>query len=486
MAQDTSDRRVDVAIIGAGTAGLSAYSEVRKATDSFVLINGGPYGTTCARVGCMPSKVLIQVAHDFQRRHVFATEGIEGGAGLRINIPHVLEYVRSLRDSFVGGVLKTVKSLGDHSLQGYARFREPTVLDVEGQIVRAKRVIIATGSSPVIPDDWQPFADRILTTDTLFEQATLPASLAVIGLGVIGIEMGQALARLGITISGFSRSDRLAGLTDPEVNSHMRALLEEELPIYTGKAATVYSQEKQLLVNGEGASVTTDMVLASLGRRPNLAELGLQKIGVPLNARGLPAYDPTTMQVGNLPIFLAGDGNADQPVLHEAADEGRIAGFNSVQGIQDQQDQPHCFKRRTPLHIVFSDPTVAIVGSSFAELQQQNMQNIAVGTVRFAKQGRARVMAENRGILHVYGNKATGQLLGAELAAPRGEHLAHLLAWAIQKEMSVFEMLQLPFYHPVIEEGLRTALRDVSKQVQAPCPTFELTMCNSTAVGEMG
>lgn len=98
-------------------------------------------------------------------------------------------------------------------------------------------------------------------------------------------------------------------------------------------------------------------------------------------------------------------------------------------------------------------------------------------------------MAENRGILRVYGNKETGQLLGAELAAPRGEHWAHLLAWAMQQEMSVFEMLQLRFYHPVIEEGLRTALRDLSKQVQTRRPKFdkfELTLCDSTAVGEMG
>ena len=233
----------------------------------------------------MPSKVLIQSrAMDFHRRHVFATEGIEGSAGLGINIPKVLQHVRSLRDDFVGGVLKTINSLGERSIRGYARFREPTILDVEGQIVRAKRVIIATGSSPVIPDDWQAFADRIVTTDTLFEQAMLPASLAVIGLGVIGVEMGQALARLGLTISGFSRSDRVAGLTDPEVNTYMREALGEEFPIHTGSAAQVHSQGSQLLVTGEGASVTTDMVLASLGRRPNLTELGLEDIGVPLNA----------------------------------------------------------------------------------------------------------------------------------------------------------------------------------------------------------
>lgn len=182
------------------------------------------------------------------------------------------------------------------------------------------------------------------------------------------------------------------------------------------------------------------------------------------------------MQVGSLPIFIAGDVNADRPVLHEAADEGRIAGFNSV------QEHPHCFQRRTPLTIVFSEPNVAMVGQSFAALKDRN---IALGEARFDNQGRAKVMAERAGILRVYGDKADGRLLGAELAAPRGEHLAHLLAWAIQKDMTVFEMLQLPFYHPVIEEGLRTALRALSQQVKAKRPTFELAMCDSAAVGAL-
>jgi len=94
-------------------------------------------------------------------------------------------------------------------------------------------------------------------------------------------------------------------------------------------------------------------------------------------------------------------------------------------------------------------------------------------------------MAEPRGILRVYGDKSSGRLLGAEMAAPSGEHLAHLLAWAIQKEMTVFELLQLPFYHPVVEEGMRTALRHLSQQVSVSRPTFELVMCESAAVGSL-
>jgi dihydrolipoamide dehydrogenase len=223
-------------------------------------------------------------------------------------------------------------------------------------------------------------------------------------------------------------------------------------------------------------SLRVETILASLGRRPNTADLGLERLGLSLNDRGLPSYDPTTLQVGSLPIFIAGDVNADHPVLHEAADEGRIAGFNSV------QEHPHCFQRRTSLLIVFCEPNVAMVGQSFADLKDRA---IVIGEARFDNQGRAKVMAERTGILRVYGDKSDGRILGAELAAPKGEHLAHLLAWAIQKDLTVFEMLQLPFYHPVIEEGLRTALRTLSKQVSAKRPTFELAICDSAAVGTL-
>lgn len=467
---------VDVAIIGAGTAGLSAYSEVRKATEQVVLINGGPAGTMCARVGCMPSKVLIQVANDFHRRHILTVEGILGEEHLHVDHSRVLAHVRSLRDHFVRGVLKTMEKLGDHYIEGYARFLTPTTLDVEGQRIRAKRIVIATGSSPIVPKDWQIPGDHILTTDSLFEQSQLPPSLAVVGLGAIGVEMGQALARLGVHVTGFDQAQQVAGLTDPEVNACMREVLNEEFSLHTGVTVVVQSEGNTVAIRDERKTVHVDKVLASLGRRPQVAQLGLENLGVPLNKRGLPPYDSSTLQVGDSPVFITGDADGDRPVLHEAADDGCIAGFNSV------QDTPHCFQRRTRLGIVFSEPNVAVVGRSFAELHQHD---IAIGTVHFAQQGRATIMAENRGILRVYGDKQTGRLMGAELAAPRGEHLAHLLAWAIQKEMTVFDLLQLPFYHPVVEEGLRTALRDLSHQVQTQRPAFDLALCDSTAAGEM-
>jgi dihydrolipoamide dehydrogenase len=151
----------------------------------------------------------------------------------------------------------------------------------------------------------------------------------------------------------------------------MREILSEEFPLHTGAVVTVQNEGGALVIQGKREAVHVDTILASLGRRPHIAQLGLENLGVPLNQHGLPSYDSSTLQVSDLPVFIAGDVDGDRPVLHEAADDGRIAGFNSV------QDTPHCFQRRTRLAIVFSQPNIAVVGHSFAELQQRADGSVA-------------------------------------------------------------------------------------------------------------
>ncbi len=478
-------RKVDVAIVGAGTAGLSALSEVRKATENFVLINDGAYGTTCARVGCMPSKALIQVANDYHRRHSLDKIGVHGADALSINIPKVLEYVRSLRDSFVAGVIKRVEEVGEKSIPGYAQFVEPTVLKIDNTTIHAKRVILAAGSTPFVPEAWFDFYHRIFTTDTLFELRDLPAKIGVIGMGVVGTELGQALRRLGIDITGVHRGEFIAGLTDPKVNKEAINALSEEMPLWMGPEAELKQATNELVIVSGKQMKRITMVLASMGRRPVLARVGriekhkalqLENLGVELDDRGLPKFDPTTMQVDDLPVFIAGDVNAERPILHEAADEGRIAGFNAM------QEQPRCFVRRTPLHIVFSDPNIAVVGKSFAQLQGRDF---STGEVSFVDQGRSRIMKKNKGLLRIYADTKSGELLGAEMIAPGGEHLAHLLAWAIQQKLTALEALQMPFYHPVIEEGVRTALRELGKKTAKSRPPFELALCDESVVDSL-
>ena len=196
-------REVEVAIIGAGSAGLAARREVAKVTDNYVVIEAGALGTTCARVGCMPSKVLIQAANDFERRKQMAEEGILGSEQLRIDTKQVMAHVRKLRDRFVRAVKNDMNDwVQTHLIQKRATFVDRNTLDLGDEKIRAKKIIIATGSRPILPKAWEPYKSHLINTDQFFEQEDLPGSVAIIGLGVIGLELGQALHRLGVRVTG--------------------------------------------------------------------------------------------------------------------------------------------------------------------------------------------------------------------------------------------------------------------------------------------
>ncbi|MBE7423161.1 MAG: dihydrolipoyl dehydrogenase [Zoogloeaceae bacterium] len=451
----------DVVIVGAGSAGLAALREVRKRTPNFLLVNDGAWGTTCARVGCMPSKVLIEAANAYHRRSTFEEFGIRGAAHLSVDLPAVLRRVRRLRDGFVSGTLAATDNLGERAVAGRARLTGPGRLEVNGREIVARSIVLATGSSPVVPPAWRSLGDRLFTTDTLFELESLPSRIAVVGLGAIGVEMAQALARLGINVTAFGRG-HLGGLSDPKVSAAATALLGGEFALHLGAEAEVALIDGNLRVRAGTTEATVDAVLAALGRRPNLAGLVLETLGVALDARGLPPVDPNTLQVADLPIFLAGDANGQVPLLHEAADEGHIAGLNAVRLARGEA--PACFARRTPLSIVFAEPNIAVVGRRHRELAGTPLIE---GEISFARQGRARAGQRNHGLMRLYAEPETGKLLGAEMCAPAAEHMAHLLALALDRGMTVRELLRLPFYHPVLEEGLRSALRELASQLPA-------------------
>ncbi|MDO9527476.1 MAG: dihydrolipoyl dehydrogenase [Gemmobacter sp.] len=449
--------KVDTVIVGSGTAGLSALREVRRYTEDFLLVNDGDWGTTCAAVGCMPSKALIEAANAFHRRNDFAEFGIRGAEAVRADIPAILARVRKMRDGFVKGPRTVPEKLGKRAVSGRARLLGPGRLDVGGVVISARAIILAPGSRPVVPAPWRAFGERILTTDSLFEQADLPRSIAVIGMGAIGVEIAQALARLGLDVAGFDTAEGLAGIDDSAVLAAFRPLVEAEMALHLGAPAKLEDAGGAIRVTGASGSFTADAVLAAVGRRPNIDGLGLDSLGVPLDDKGMPAINPATLRIGDLPVFLIGDANGYRPLLHETADEGHIAGRLAA---PDATGTGLC--RRTPLSIVFSSPQVARVGPSLSDLDETR---IVSGSADFSKQARARMAQTAAGVLRVHAERETGRVLAAEMCVPAAEHLAHLLALAVEARMTVADMLAAPFYHPVLEEGLRSALRDVAKGV---------------------
>jgi dihydrolipoamide dehydrogenase len=290
----------------------------------------------------------------------------------------------------------------------------------------------------------------------------------VVGAGVIGLELGQAFSRLGVRTTVLGAQDLVGPLSDPELRQIAEHILMGELDLVTnhklesveaaGQGVRVRFIDKQ----GKRRDESFERVLMAAGRPPSLDGLGLDKLGVSKDEKGRYPIDKATLQLADQPVFIAGDANGLHPILHEAADDGELAAKNAAQFPKLEHPQ-----RRTPLAIMFTDPQIAVVGQSYDQLLSCSAMQ---GEVDFADQGRSRVMGVNRGRLRVYGDRKTHRLLGAELVAPDAEHLAHLIAWSIQRELRVEDALALPFYHPVIEEGLRTALRELAKNLECGEP----------------
>lgn len=453
-----NDIRVDVAIIGAGTAGLNALKEVRNAGKSFVLIDHGPLGTTCARVGCMPSKAALHAGGLWQG-HAFVGANARQIRPDDVTQDALWNAARKTRDMLAAGAAqRTVVAAGNHLLMGEARFAAPDTLDVDGRRVTADAFVIATGSRPVVPAFLREVQDRLLTTDTLFELDRLPRSIGILGLGAIGLEIGLALSRLGVRVVAGDLKPLPAGITDPEIGARAAQYFADApgMTMWLGQAIQVARSADGVAISNGERTEQVDVILAALGRKPSTDGLRLELAGVALNEQGQPRIDPHSMHVAGSALYFAGDVLADRPLMHEAADEGAIAGWNAA-----RHGAAHGFQRRVPLSIVFSDPDIAAVGLRFDQL---DIEQTVIGVASGQNNGRARVLGAEQNLLRVYAARADGRLLGASIFATRGEHVAHLLAWAIQRGESADSLLEMPFYHPAIEEMLHSALSDIVKQ----------------------
>lgn len=455
----------DIIIIGAGTAGISAYKEAIKHTQNILIINKGPWDTTCARVGCMPSKILISTAsrmHDIQNANEVALT-----VKSEIDTSQVMQHVQTLRNRFTRATLKDVESWNaKHKISGEAQFVNKNTVEVNNEQYQAKSFIIAVGSTPSYNIEWKKeIGNKLITSDEIFELETLPKSIAVIGSGVIAIELAQAMYRLGVNTTIFARSKKVGVLTSPNLQNIAQTELQKELNIKfeilpTNIKNTTTGVKIDFIENNEEKSIHVDYILNATGRNTNLSSIDLKNIdGNFANLKQLPINN-LTKQLSDLPIFIIGDAYTQTPLQHEAANEGReviLSCLNFPKTVP--------LNNLTPLGIVFSNPEMAIVGQSYANLSKSNLGFIT-GYVSYEKQGRALVLGKNKGAVEVYIDKNTRKLLGAELFVESAEHMAHLLSWIIDEGVTIDKILQKPFYHPTLEEGLRTALKHARRQLQ--------------------
>ena len=454
----------DIIIIGAGTAGQAAYKEAIKHTSNILIVNYGSWDTTCARVGCMPSKVLISVANQLHDAQALNKVGVT--THLNLDSKKIMSHVQELRNQFTQAALKNVARWNSaHKISGQAHFVDASTIEVNQKYYQARSFILAVGSTPSFDPQWkQELGQKLITSDEVFELEQLPQSIAVIGSGVIALELAQALQRLGVKTTIFARSRKVGTLTSPILQKMAQELLSQEIEIKFEVLPSQVQNSKDgvqisYLEDGQEHCLVTDYLLVATGRRTLLDTLKLENINTQFaDLKNLPVH-PETKQLAQYPIFIAGDAHSDTPIQHEAAHEGRSAVLNCL-----NLEKINKIKNLIPLGIVFCEPEMAIIGQSFKQLESSKIPFVT-GYVSYARQGRAQVLGKKYGALEIYVHTESRRILGAELLMTSAEHLAHLLCWMISEDCTLDQLLEKPFYHPTLEEGLRTALKHARRQL---------------------
>ena len=454
----------DIIIIGAGTAGQAAYKEAIKHTSNILIVNYGSWDTTCARVGCMPSKVLISVANQLHDAQALNKVGVT--THLNLDSKKIMLHIQELRNQFTQAALKDVARWNSaHKISGQAHFVDASTIEVNQKYYQARSFILAVGSTPSFDPQWkQELGQKLITSDEVFELEQLPQSIAVIGSGVIALELAQALQRLGVKTTIFARSRRVGTLTSPILQKMAQELLSQEIDIKFEVLPDQVQNSKDgvqisYLEDGQEHCLVTDYLLVATGRHTLLGTLKLENINTQYSDLKNLHVHPETKQLAQYPIFIAGDAHSDTPIQHEATHEGRSAVLNCL-----NLGKINKIKNLIPLGIVFCEPEMAIVGQSFKQLESSKIPFVT-GYVSYARQGRAQVLGKNYGALEIYVHTESRRILGAELLMTSAEHLAHLLCWMISEDCTLDQLLEKPFYHPTLEEGLRTALKHARRQL---------------------
>ena len=455
----------DLAIIGAGSAGFSAAIAAAEQGANVALIGEGMIGGTCVNVGCVPSKTMIRATESLHgARTASRFPGVAGEARIadwaRL-IAAKDDLVSQLRQKKYAGLLPEYNNIA--YLEGRARLNGQGV-DVSGEDVAARKIIIATGASPALPDISGVADIPYLTSTSALELTGLPASLMVIGGGYIGCELAQMFARAGSKVTLVTRN-RLLPEAEPEVAEALTRYLQGEgIVIRAGLAYQKigYSDGEVNLtvsVNGRIETIAAEQVLLSTGRKPNVAGMGLAEAGVKIAANGGIVVDDR-MRTSKSGVYAAGDVTGRDQFVYMAAYGAKLAARNALNGDNLKYDAA------AMPWVVFTDPQMAGVGLTERKAKAFGYKT-KISVVGLDQVPRALAARDARGLVKLVANAATDRLLGAQILAPEGADSIQTMALAIKHGMTTMELAETIFPYLTTVEGLKLAAlgfrRDVSK-----------------------
>jgi pyruvate/2-oxoglutarate dehydrogenase complex dihydrolipoamide dehydrogenase (E3) component len=402
-------KTVDVAIIGAGAGGLTTAFTAKGFGKSVLLIDKAKPGGECTWSGCVPSKALINQANDIFTARKYSD--------FEVDTKKVMENVRAVIDKVYSGESPDVlEEEGVPFLQGMATFIGPKRIQVNQEEIQAKKIFICTGSSPMVPpiDGLKDVA--YLTNETIFQLETLPQSMVILGAGAIGVELSQALNRIGVHVSLVEMADTILPREDKELTDMLKdKLTEEGVKIYTGhKAVKVLERDGQAILKLEGpegkVEVEGSKLMLALGRVPNLQGLNLDKAQITYDRRGIEVND--YMETSSKGVYAVGDVTGKYMFSHMA----------NAQGIQAVQNALLPINRRMKYNNVawttFTSPELATAGMTENQAREQYGDKIRVYRHDYSQLDRSKTKPGTQGMVKLILD-SKGKVLGCSILGDR-------------------------------------------------------------------
>jgi pyruvate/2-oxoglutarate dehydrogenase complex dihydrolipoamide dehydrogenase (E3) component len=451
-AHSMSDNEYDFAVIGAGAAGLIAADFAVKLGARVVLLEKDRIGGDCTWTGCVTSKALLKVAKVAHNVRSSAQYGIVTQPP-HIDMPQVREYLRAaINHIYVETTPDALRAKGIDVMLGAVQFLDAHSLQCGAQRLQARKILIATGATPVIPDipglDQVPFSTYI----DLFDRDRLPQSLILIGGGPIGVETAQAYQRLGVQVTVFA--ERLLPKEEPEASATIQRVLEREgVLIVPGRATSVHRMANTIRVLSSQKHIDAEALLVAVGRAPRLDGLNLDAAGVVYSSSGLDVDDNLRTSVSH--VYGAGDVLGGEQFSHLAGWQGFQAARNAL-----LPGSHSGFSTIVP-HVTFTDPEVAQVGLLESEAHKRYPNDVQIGSWPLSRIDRAVCDNDRDGFIKLVTTK-NGLLLGATIVAESAGETIIEIVYALQNKMKVSDMASPIHPYPTYTSGVQMLATDMA------------------------
>ncbi len=445
---DTRKYDYDITIIGAGPGGYVSAIRAAQLGAKVAIIEKSEFGGTCLNNGCIPSKALLASAELIHRINEAEKLNVSIKGDVTFDWRKIQQRKNKVLQMLRGGIERLFKANKINVFSGTAKLAGRHKIDIGGNPISSKKVIIAVGSKPTMISSWPKDKEIIATSDEALHWDSLPKSLLIVGGGVIGCEFACMMKEFGVDVIIVEMLDELLPNLDKELGASLRKSFTkrnikcyvgtkiEDLKISEGKAEAKLSNSETIIV---------DRVLVATGRKPNTEDLGLETVGIRTNQKGFIDI-AENLQTNVAGYYCIGDANGRSLLAHSASAQGCVAVENALGGnVKCDWPVPSC---------IYTFPEIGSVGLSEQQARDKGI-DVKIGNFPIGYLGKAMAVGQTEGFVKIVRNSRTDEILGVHILGHNATECIAAAGVALHEKMKVNQLAEVIFSHPTISEAIK-------------------------------